>query len=209
MTSGLISSSSKLEEQLQTISNGLKNQKEKALHSNLVSDASFYACLADNNRIRAKFGLEIVSAGKFNGNADNWNQNDENKSILSYNRTDDVFFDAEDGVEDSDDSSGNYSVQNVLIIDEDSDEASRMSSLHALNISTAPQNSSFQHKKEPISSASPHSPTIPLSPFQETMHSVEKPRKNSTNLLARRSTLPAPSASMENISIMGILRNNV
>ena len=175
--------------------NGLKTQKERNSMMTSTADIAFHACLADNNKIRTKFGLDPVSASKFSGKEGY----EENRSLISYSRAEDVFFDAENGAaEDSDESSGNYSVQNALIIVDDSDEGSRMSSIQAINIS---HNSNQKDSNSLQTNSSHHSSNAPQT-------SLENPRKDSGSII-RRSSLPAPSESTENISIMGILRNNV
>jgi hypothetical protein len=207
VTAGVVSTATHLEERMAALTFSIKVQKEKGLQALHMSDAAFQACLADNNRIRQKYGLDKVSAGKFTG----FDGQDENRSVLSYsNRTDDVFFDAEEG-DDSDDSSENYSLhdaaERVVIIDDDSDEGSRPSSSSVLD-----RHGRSHHVSQNVLTDSNNSLTrasvLKLPNVPEFIDTARASDKNSKKVI-RRTNLPTPAASMENISIMGLLRNNV
>lgn len=156
-----------MQEKLKVVSIAVKVQREKMNAALQSSEGAFSACLKDNNKLRAKFGLDLVSSSKFVNSAEASSEKamSISRTNRSLSRTDDVFFDAEEGEIST--SSSNYSMHDAeekIEIDEDSDEASRASSTMLLNTS---------------------------------------------KVVVRRKNLPCPAGSMENISIMGILRNNV
>ena len=121
---------------------------------------AFKACLEDNNRLRAKFGLNQVNASYFTGNGSIVSQ-------PSYRDEEEKFFDAQDG--------------SFFSTSEDS----YIESLHnsdSESIDSLEENKTLEVLKSPVLSVTG---------------------------ISRRTELPAPAQSMENISIMGILRNNV
>lgn len=196
VASNALTTTALLKDQLSVVVNSVRIQKEKALHSLHNSDTAFHACLADNNKIRKKFGLEPVFAAKFSGEA----PQEESRSIISYARTEDIFFDAEEGADEdlsSDDSSEAYSMHDAnehTIIDDDSDEASRGSSMLALNEPLKPRTVSRG---------------CPPAPASEDNLRLKPSLSTQSRTIIRRCKLPVPATSMENISILGILRNNV
>jgi hypothetical protein len=213
-TASVTSTTVSLNEQLTLYGNSVRVQKERALFSLQTADAAFHACLADNNKLRLKFGLEPVSAQAFTGET----TSEENRSINSYvpghsKTNDDVFYDAEEGegYESSSDSSEAYSMHDaheaVTIIDDDSDDASKTSSIKDLAKVPATALKSLQ----PVATTSIPQSTQPSNSGSKANSppNSDQKRKFAPAAIIRRTKLPVPASSMENISIMGILRNNV
>lgn len=170
MTNSLVTTSSTVKSQLSVLNISARPRREK-ISTNLYTEAAFFACLNDNNRIRQKFGLENVLASKYLiTGSESWH---ETMSTTSTGLRDE-FFDAEEGEISDENSSGSESLHDCLeidIVDDESDLELKTSNVNLLSRQSTP----------------------------------------STTLLTlvRRISLPVPAGSMENISIMGILRNNV
>ena len=127
--------------------------------SEIDQSEAFKACLADNNRIRSKFGLAQVTAESFSSGL--------LATSPSIRDEEEKFFDAEDGsfFSTSEDSYGGNAIEN-------SDSESVTSVVDTVPVDLA-------------------SPSLSVAG------------------VLRRTELPVPAQPMENISIMGILRNNV
>jgi hypothetical protein len=155
--------------------------KEPSARLNQAHDSAFMACLEDNNRIRKKYGLDVVTAGKFISDHSEGLMNSKS-SRTTLESEDDYFYDAEGGD----------------LSEFESTESESESMQDAQDFNSNPE----------------HSVDSEVESISETTEVVMK--KTSAISLAptvtkvtRRSTLPAPAQSMENISIMGILRNNI
>jgi oxysterol-binding protein-related protein 3/6/7 len=179
LSQNLTSTGNHIQEQFHHHQTFSLQQKERNLTTIQTIESAFFACMNDGNRIRKKFGLEIVQANKYLPQMESYSE-----SISLASRQDDEFFDAEGG---SDDSEDNFSlhdaVENFTIVDEDSDVCSRSSSVQLL-----------------VTEPTPVHPTPPA---------LDKETEEVMPPFVRRTALPAPASSMENISIIGILRNNV
>lgn len=188
-TSNIVRTALSLEDQLIIHGKSVKQRNERRRNSIINGgDAAFYACLADNNKIRTKYGLETVSPSDFVGDFAEDNRSSSSYATGNTGKGDEIFYDASQGEDSSDDSSDSYSMHDAFgpvdIIDEDSgDEIYRGDSSTEISKSLASLGNS----------------TSRLSVAEEVTHKRCK----------RRKKLPCPASSMENISIMGILRNNV
>ncbi|KAJ3274775.1 hypothetical protein HDV01_001978 [Terramyces sp. JEL0728] len=187
---GLLSCVAVSQTQLNTLNSTTRLQKEKVQYSHSNIEAAFFTCLNDNNKLRKKYGLELVTASKFQLDSE---YRHEIGSIISSIRNDDVFYDAEEGASD-DDSSDGYSVHDAeafTIIDDDESDRDSMTST--------------QNKTAAASEVGTITVEIPEKRATVTQQNV----RPQVYQYVRRTVLPVPASSMENISIMGILRNNM
>ncbi|KAJ3148513.1 Oxysterol-binding protein- protein 3 [Geranomyces michiganensis] len=179
-----------MQRQLTAYGETVRLQRERSHDATQQSEAAFQACLADNNRVRRRFGLEPVTMASFLMTASTMSLNKpqvRKAGSMSSSLRDDEFFDAEEGGKDSDD-------------DDDSDTDS-MHEAEAIMSSDDEDNitEEEQSRKGSMSSDSKvdttkvdGAPALPVRP---------KP-------LVRRIRLPAPTISMQNISVMSLIRNN-
>ena len=162
------------------------------------AEAAFYACLNDNNRMRQKYGLDAVADTLFlpTGTGQLRYLDKARMGSMASTRADDVYYDAEEGDFDST-SSSEYSVY----------EAQETSPTLSEQLSKATSESFPGSLKIPVSKRLSEdmmvSPVTPSVPTQKELSSLQ------TLKPARRTKLPAMAPSMENFSLMSILRNNV
>ncbi|KAJ3022422.1 Oxysterol-binding protein- protein 3 [Thoreauomyces humboldtii] len=187
-----LSNANGMQRSLAAYGDSVRGQRERAHDSTQQTEGAFQACLADNNRVRRRFGLEPVTMASFllassNSSLSNNNMNKAG-SISSSMRHDDEFFDAEEGgraseeSESSDSESMHEPTTGVSSDDDDGvdeEDRSRAGSF----ASEAPSSA----KLTPAGTGSLPTPPKPL---------------------VRRTRLPAPTISMANISIMSLIRNN-
>lgn len=195
-----------MQRQLYSYGETVRSQRERAHDAIQQTESALHACLADNNRIRRKFGLEPVTLTAFIAHASSvsLNLNELNKagSITSSMR-DDVFYDAEEGGDSDEDDSESDSMHEAEEAfssddeDDEDDDASVDSSPGEKGwrdgSSATPANVGDKKVEAVKSQLSP----VPVGPVQPSRPII------------RRNRLPAPTVSMQNISIMSILRNNV
>jgi hypothetical protein len=179
LVNDLNSTGTQTQEQFRQLQTLTQQQRDRNLSTIQTLETAFFSALSEGNRVRRKYGLDIISASKY---LPNFETQSEATSLFS--KPDDEFYDAEEGSEISDeDYSLHDAVENFTIVDEDSDACSRSSSVQLLVTEPTPTKS------------------FPTNPLEE--------KALPSRPVIRRTTLPAPASSMENISIMGILRNNV
>ncbi|KAI8927091.1 Oxysterol-binding protein-domain-containing protein [Entophlyctis helioformis] len=226
VTAGLITNAATTENQLSSFHNRIRSQKERALFAIQQAESAFFACLNDNNRIRKKYGLETVSVANFlpSGGVFMTNDRDRMGSMTSTHR-EEVFFDAEEGESDDDDQESDSSDNaqdkepEIVIEEDDSDPSASHPNLNgrvaALKFSSGDANGSLSSTSSsprmPDSAASAASFATAFTdlPPNYTTSSVAVEETKKPMQVVRRTNLPAPTYSMENISVMSILRNNV
>jgi hypothetical protein len=167
-----------------------------------LAEAAYFACLNDNNRIREQFGLENVRTIDFIPAGyehidlfPSLKPSTRPQSIGSYEE----FFDAESGDEEDE---SDYA----------SDDSSFMDDLASSKLKTLNVNDGYTDDEE-----EDHSPDVnrKLTLDQETTpkaSSLPTPGSDSGQKLLsikRRTKLPHPTVSMESVSLMSIMRNNV
>jgi hypothetical protein len=160
-----------------------QQQKERSQQAVQAAESAFFACLNDNNRIREKYGLDPVLVHHFlpAGVGVDMSLFGAASSNISASSSiqEDVFFDAEQG------DSGTSS-------DSDNEASMHEAEEFLLDQEDTEGGDSHVPNKEDATVAS--STVTTVVPVQK---------------VKRRSALPAPTYSLQNISIMSILRNNV
>ncbi|KAJ3163796.1 Oxysterol-binding protein- protein 3 [Geranomyces variabilis] len=178
-----------MQRQLTAYGETVRVQRERSHEATQQSEAAFQACLADNNRVRRRFGLEPVTMASFLLGASTMSLNKstvKKAGSMSSSMRDDEFFDAEEGGQDSDDDDSDT--------DSMHEAEATMSSDEEDNITEEEQSrkGSMSSDNKPDSAKIDGAPALPARP---------KP-------LIRRTRLPAPTISMQNISVMSLIRNN-
>ncbi|KAJ3046129.1 Oxysterol-binding protein- protein 3 [Rhizophlyctis rosea] len=167
------------------------------------------ACLADNNMTRRRFGLEEVTLSSFSAtvSALSVHNSDAEKSSITAS-TREVFFDAEtwEANEEDEEESGDEHEQGYES-PEDFDEEDEQS------LGSTPAHSREPSGKEPTGKMSPdqHGVLILESSAEVLPEQNQGPAniESTPKVIVRRTKLPAPTVSMQNISLMSILRNNM
>ncbi|KAJ3102324.1 Tubulin epsilon chain [Phlyctochytrium bullatum] len=259
VASGALSKSVSLQRNIGAYNQSVRMNREKAAITLRQTELSLRAAVADNNKVRRRFGLDTVSPEHF--------LHTSSSSIASTSRIakshlvsgssslrDDVFFDAEephyDSAPDEDDGDDNSVTSEYLdneegglgideeyeedlgdgVYDDDDDDGPSETVANATLSKPAPViateanptetpseteevNQVSQENGNAVKPQESSDDTKNLEPVQDEkaklkaseLKAVSKPAAP----VARRKTLPAPTVSMENISILSILRNNV
>lgn len=171
------------------------SERERQRHSIQRLDAAFHACLAENTSVKEKFGLDPSPASKFLQGSNSIctrlsTEIGEKYRMESGSMNHDVYFDAEEGeMSDFETSSDEYSMH----------EASESPINSRMALSTAYGVGQLL--------ISPEASVADISLITENSHSY--PDQYKMIAFCPRTKLPVPASSMENVSFMGILRNNV
>ncbi|KAJ3382416.1 hypothetical protein HDU92_004776 [Lobulomyces angularis] len=197
----VIQSLNLINQSIQDIHNSTLKVKENITQTNLnyqmvldhvkLTENLFQDSINDNNKLRGLLGLEAVNRNYFVTRLSARNS----QSLYSL-QTNDVFYDAE--LQKLDDQSDDEDQLN-LEIDLNIGTHSRQESLENVNERNASSCSNLSNFDEDNNSNARSASFLQVA---TAIPSVEAPRK-------RRITLPAPTSSMQNVSIMSILRNNV
>ncbi|KAJ3224530.1 hypothetical protein HK099_008329 [Clydaea vesicula] len=197
----VIQSLNLINQSIQDIHNSTIKVKENITQTNLnyqmvldhvkLTENLFQDSINDNNKLRGLLGLEAVNRNYFVTRLSARNS----QSLYSL-QTNDVFYDAE--LQKLDDQSDDEDQLN-LEIDLNIGTHSRQESLENVNERNASSCSNLSNFDEDNNSNARSASFLQVA---TAIPSVEAPRK-------RRITLPAPTSSMQNVSIMSILRNNV
>ncbi|KAJ3108239.1 hypothetical protein HDU97_001773 [Phlyctochytrium planicorne] len=269
VASGVLSNSMALQRNITVHGQSVRNVKDRASIALRQTELSLRAAVADNNRVRRKFGLETVTVAHFlqthTGSLSSIRGARGPVSGSSSVR-DDVFFDAEepiaqdynsdddedddsmtseyldndddpmtngeieedlgDGVYDDDDEDGQYDDAKVASIDatipaQTTAAVTVVAKEEALHDAVAaaekelptPSSDPKQEKEELLTyeqaTAGEKGNAVASSSQSKRHDRPQMPDLEVAKPIARRKTLPAPAVSMENISILSILRNNV
>ncbi|KAJ3328059.1 hypothetical protein HDU76_010657 [Blyttiomyces sp. JEL0837] len=215
LTSGLTNSTSMMQRNLSSYAQTVKNFRERNVLHLRETDLAFRNCLADNNKIRKKFGLNQVTAETFFVSSESVALRDvaELTGSLGSSLREDKFFDAEVGESDED------SFTSDKNFDDHDDGA--MASDYDYEDDVAPYDDDEDEDEKALPDRPGEAYIVPdkktaVAPQEsvENNHSVvveavvAKPMETKI-IVQRRKSLPAPTVSMENISVLSILRNNV
>jgi oxysterol-binding protein-related protein 3/6/7 len=161
--------------------------REKLNHSLQKMESAFYACINEHNRLKEKFGLDPSPASKFLGSKAFSIENSKSSRRECDSNHHEIFYDAEEGdISQNDSSSDEYSMHEPEEIPTHEDEF--MSPPYTGTTLKSGDSATNSHENLPL-----------ISPVSDLGPVAHKPRTK----------LPVPAASMENVSFMGILRNNV
>ena len=194
-------------------SSHLQMYKDKISASLQIAENAFISCLKDNNRTRKDYGLDLVHFSDFLPPGFNQsdifsNLNNRHERSGSYASASlDEFYDAEQGDDYSDSNSSSTSA------DEDEDS----SSLRYLNRNESLLEETSSEFTDSNSLSKSHSKKLSLLSAIEKGDASASPLDDSFSIqvpsimdsIVRRTRLPHPTVSMENLSIMSILRSNV
>ena len=192
-----------IEIQIRSMSRHFIEHKNSVLTSIQQIESAFLKCLKDNNGLRKSYGLELQSVNSFLpiGSSMMIDEYEPAESIMSARNEE--FFDAESGIDLNRDSESSEFVQDhdghSNMEDDDSEVGSASHSHLDSSIEMIEKEQPVIIKKKEWQYASPTTPKE-VDDTTPTTNSTAKPR---------RTALPAPTCSMQNISIMSILRNNV
>ncbi|KAJ3411305.1 Oxysterol-binding protein- protein 3 [Chytridiales sp. JEL 0842] len=228
VTSNLVVNATTLQRGLSTYSNNVRAHRDKTSFALRQTEFALLACLADNNRVRKKFGLEQVSVGNFMvGKKDYGDRTGSHPSSLR----EDVFYDAEEGANDSSDDSATSDFlgdnddyyddgmlrnsedegDGVYDDDDDYDDAppAEMSNSNMIGITVTEPSAAAAATKSTQSIDTIAQQTQNTSATKTSNEKGSAPPVYHSLPIIRRKALPAPTVSMENVSVMSILRNNV
>ncbi|KAH6599613.1 hypothetical protein BASA50_002955 [Batrachochytrium salamandrivorans] len=220
MATGLITYATTTESQLHAFHSSfhsrIQGQRERSVTAIQQAEAAFYACLNDNNHVRRKFGLDAVTTSTFLPNGVFMSTDRERMGSITSTFKDEVFFDAEEG--DSDDSYRSYSEESrrasydglgavtsplaLLRLDTSVEDARLQLSEIALALDAAESEPALMMTKQAMTSSS-------STDRVDSVANLTAHVDHSSRAVQRRTTLPAVACSMQNVSIMSILRNNV
>ncbi|TPX62431.1 hypothetical protein SpCBS45565_g07040 [Spizellomyces sp. 'palustris'] len=202
-----LSNANNMQRELYSYGETVRSQRERSHDAIQQTESALHACLADNNRVRRRFGLEPVTLTSFIAHASTTSlhlNNFHKAGSITSSMRDDVFYDAEEGGDSDDEESvesdSMHEAEEGLSSDEefeDDDEGS--------NESFTPNRRSRQASTASTSGGA--TVTQPIPPAKDETSKVAMPIQPLP--IVRRTKLPAPTVSMQNVSIMGILRNNV
>ncbi|KAJ1567061.1 hypothetical protein HK405_007324 [Cladochytrium tenue] len=208
-----------------------RTQRDRYIWTLRQNDLALKSCLADNNKIRRKFGLDPVTADVFFAGTASSRDIDFFQSMTSSFR--DEFFDAEEADSDQDTASscvsdaerpeGSDSDGGGVADDDDAEfgdgndtEISMVVPVPAEPGRRLPTLATEADRAAVGGSAAAGILTDaskeveePPPPFESAGPSRLPSRPKSRVAVQRRKALPAPTVSMENLSILSILRNNV
>ncbi|KAJ3087225.1 Oxysterol-binding protein- protein 3, partial [Quaeritorhiza haematococci] len=219
--SHLVTNASQVQRRLTAYNHSMLVNKERIQNIALQAETALQACLMDNNRIRTRFGLDpvtlidFVPAGSITTKGAQQastlsiatsigalGEHGRSHSMASGSAREDVFYDAEEGTESED----------------MSDSEDEMAEAEEDRV----EDSDYNYDSEDAGTTTPPSPVQTFqgsSLKQEITASVqatdgsepqkEEPPPKPKAVVVRRKALGGPLVSMENISIMSILRNNV
>lgn len=170
-----------------------------------AAETGFLACLADNNQIREKFGLDLTRSTDFIPagfeHLDFFPTHLNPRSRARSHASTDEYYDAEPGREEEEDEE-----DSIYSGSDRSDDLTQNAS------STARESFTDLNGPDPDDTPVSH---VPPQMVQSTCTKLDPTSSNSLNAsflslsVTRRTRLPHPTISMENVSVMSILRNNV
>ncbi|OAJ40675.1 hypothetical protein BDEG_24382 [Batrachochytrium dendrobatidis JEL423] len=205
-TSRLITTSATTSSQLHAFHTRIQGQRERSGTMIQQAESAFYACLNDNNCVRKRFGLEPVTTATFLPNGVFMSTYHERMGSVTSTFKDDEFFDAQEGSEDSYRTDSEDSLQYREAEQHGRYESDIIKSssggVSMLKLSTSVEDARLAMSSMELT------PKL-TEPALNKMHTVQNLANSATQVIKRRVKLPAPACSMQNVSILSILRNNV
>lgn len=186
----LIETGASMHKQTSLICELLARERKKSFDGYQRVHDAFYSCLNENNKLREKFGLEPSLPAKYLNREERTDPLSLDPELKKSVATAEIFYDAKEG-----DSS-------------DEDSSSEEYSMHEPEVFIDDFSSSLPAHMQ-ASESVPDDLLKLATPESELSYKTILDIPNHSSNIKRRSRLPAPAPSIESVSFVGILRNNI